>query len=109
MNKLFVGNLSFTATDEDLKNFFEQYGHAVDEIKIMTDRDTGKPRGFGFVTLGESANMKRAIQDLQGQEFMGRALTVNEAKPKEPRSGGPGGPGGGGGNARAGNRREPRW
>jgi RNA recognition motif-containing protein len=98
-NKLFVGNLNFTATEEGLREWVEQHGHAVDEVKIMTDRDTGKPRGFGFVTLQDGANVKRAIEDMQGQEFMGRNLTVNEAKPKEPRGGGDQGF----------RRREPRW
>ena len=87
-NKLFVGNLSFTVTEEGLKEWIEQHGHAVEEVKVMTDRDTGKPRGFGFVTLREEGSLKKAIEDLQGQEFMGRTLTVNEAKPREPRGGG---------------------
>ena len=99
-NKLFVGNLSFTATEEGLREWVEQHGHAVDEVKIMTDRDTGKPRGFGFITLQNGADLKRAIEDLHSQEFMGRNLTVNEAKPKEPR---------GGGDSGGYRRREPRW
>ena len=99
-NKLFVGNLSFTATEEGLKEWVEQHGHSVEEVKIMTDRDTGKPRGFGFVTLQDGGNLKRAIEDMQGQEFLGRSLTINEAKPREPRAGGDSGYRG---------RREPRW
>ena len=100
MNKLFVGNLSFTATNDELQSWVEQRGHTVDEGRIMTDRDTGKPRGFGFITLGESTSAKQAIQDMNGQDFMGRALTVNEAKPRETTGGADSG-------YRA--RREPRW
>jgi RNA recognition motif-containing protein len=100
-NRLFVGNLNFTATEESLREWVEQHGHAVEEVKIMTDRDTGKPRGFGFITLRDAADLSRAIEDLQGQDFMGRPLTVNEAKPRESRGGE-----GGGGSYR---RREPRW
>jgi len=75
---IFVGNFAFSATDHDLRQIFEQYG-AVDKINVITDRDTGRSKGFGF------AAAKVAIQGLNGKEIEGRALTVNEAKPREPR------------------------
>jgi RNA recognition motif-containing protein len=81
---IFVGNLSFTATEHELRQLFEQYG-AVDTINLITDRDTGRPRGFGFVEMPDSRAAQAAIQGLQGKELAGRALNVNEAKPREPR------------------------
>ena len=81
---IFVGNLAFSATDHDLRQLFEPYGD-VDKINIITDRDTGRSRGFGFVEMPDSHAAKAAIQGLQGRELAGRALTVNEAKPREPR------------------------
>ena len=81
---IFVGNLSFTATEHDLRQLFEPYG-AVDKINIITDRDTGRSKGFGFVEMPESQAAQAAIQGLNGTELAGRALTVNEAKPREPR------------------------
>ena len=81
---IFVGNLSFTATEHELHQLFESYG-AVDKVNIMTDRDTGRSKGFGFVEMSDSAAAKAAIQGLNGTELEGRALTVNEAKPREPR------------------------
>jgi cold-inducible RNA-binding protein len=81
---IFVGNLAFSATDDHLRQLFEQYG-AVDKINIITDRDTGRSKGFGFVEMPESQAAKSAIQGLNGKELEGRALTVNEAKPREPR------------------------
>ena len=81
---IFVGNLAFSTTDHDLRQLFEQYG-AVDKINIITDRDTGRSKGFGFVEMPDSAAAKAAIQGLNGKELDGRALTVNEAKPREPR------------------------
>ena len=81
---IFVGNLAFTATDHDLRQLFEPYG-AVDQVHIITDRDTGRARGFGFVEMPDSRAAQSAIQGLQGQELEGRTLTVNEAKPREPR------------------------
>src|SRR5437588_8862005 len=81
---IFVGNLAFSATDHDLRQLFEPYG-AVDKINIITDRDTGRSKGFGFVEMPDSAAAKAAIQGLNGTELDGRALTVNEAKPREPR------------------------
>jgi cold-inducible RNA-binding protein len=81
---IFVGNLSFTATEQDLRQLFEAYG-VVDRVTIVTDRDTGRPRGFGFVEMPDSAAANAAIAGLQGQQLAGRALNVNEAKPREPR------------------------
>lgn len=81
---IFVGNLAFSTTDQALRQLFESYG-AVDTVNILTDRDTGRPRGFGFVEMPESAAAKAAIEGLNGTELDGRALTVNEAKPREPR------------------------
>jgi cold-inducible RNA-binding protein len=81
---IFVGNLSFTATEQDLRQLFEAYG-VVDRVNIVTDRDTGRPRGFGFVEMPDNAAANAAIQGLQGQQLAGRALNVNEAKPREPR------------------------
>ena len=81
---IFVGNLAFSATDQDIRQLFEPYG-MVDTIRIITDRDTGTPRGFGFVDMPDSRAAQSAIQGLQGTELGGRTLNVNEAKPREPR------------------------
>ena len=81
---IFVGNLAFSATDHVLRQLFEAYG-VVDDIRVITDRDTGRSNGFGFVEMPDSAAAHAAIQGLQGKELDGRALTVNEAKPREPR------------------------
>jgi RNA recognition motif-containing protein len=81
---IFVGTLAFSTTDDDLRQLFESYG-AVDKINIITDRETGRSRGFGFVEMPDSRAAQSAIQGLQGQQLNGRTLTVNEAKPREPR------------------------
>lgn len=81
---IFVGNLAFTATDHDLRQLFEQYG-AVEKINLITDRETGRPRGFGFVEMSDSQAARAAIEGLNGKELAGRTLTVNEAKPRESR------------------------
>ena len=81
---IFVGNLAFSATDDSLRQLFESHG-VVDTVNIITDRDTGRSKGFGFVEMPDSAAAKAAIQGLNGKELDGRALTVNEAKPREPR------------------------
>ena len=81
---IFVGNLAFTTTEQDLRQLFEPYG-AVDTIRIMTDRETGRSRGFGFVEMPDSPAAESAIDALNGTPFAGRALTVNEARPREPR------------------------
>ena len=81
---IYVGNLPFTATDHDLRQLFESYG-AVDKINLITDRDTGRAKGFGFVDMPDSRAAQSAIQGLNGKDLKGRALTVNEAKPREAR------------------------
>ena len=81
---IYVSNIAFNATTDDLHQLFESYG-AVDKVSIITDRDTGQSRGFGFVEMPDSATAKAAIQGVQGKELAGRTLTVNEAKPREPR------------------------
>ena len=81
---IFVGNMAFSATEDDLRQLFEQYG-TVEKVQIITDRDTGRARGFGFVEMSDSRAAQAAIQGLQGKELAGRAVTVNEAKPREPR------------------------
>ena len=95
--RLYVGNLPFSADETQIRDLFAQGGRTVSEVKLVTDRDTGRPRGFGFVEMGSAAEADGAIRDLNAKDFGGRALTVNEAKPREDRGGGGrGGPGGGG-------------
>ena len=98
-NKLFVGNLSFNTTENDLQDAFAAHG-TVMEANLMMDRATGRPRGFGFVTMSTPEEAQKAIEGMNGKSIDGRALTVNLAKPREERSGGGGGgrrPYGGGG------------
>ena len=92
MKNIFVGNLSFGSTEQDIRSLFETYGK-VDRITIVTDRETGQARGFGFVEMGDDGEGERAISGLNGREVGGRALNVNEARPKPERSSG-GGSGG---------------
>jgi RNA recognition motif-containing protein len=94
--KLYVGNLTYSVTSSDLESWFAQYG-TVQSAQVIQDRDTGRSKGFGFVEMDTEAEAQAAIQGLNDQEYDGRRLTVNEAKPREPRSGGGGGYGGGGG------------
>ncbi len=94
--KLYVGNLSFQTGEADLNDLFSQYG-ALESCRIITDRDTGRSRGFAFVEMSSKAEGEAAIAGLSGKEIEGRALTVNEAKPMENRGGGGGGRGKGGG------------
>jgi cold-inducible RNA-binding protein len=89
-NKLFVGNLSFNTTENDLQDAFAAFGTVV-EANLMMDRVSGRPRGFGFVTMGTPDEAQAAIAALNGKDMDGRALTVNEAKPREERTGGGGG------------------
>ena len=97
--KMFVGNLSFQTTEGDVRSAFEQYG-TVESVAIITDRDTGRSKGFGFVEMSEE-DANKAIAGLSGSQLDGRALTVNEAKPMVKRDfGGGGGRGGGGGGRR---------
>jgi RNA recognition motif-containing protein len=92
--RLYVGNLSYSVTSEDLQELFEQYGH-VRSAQVLIDRETNRSRGFGFVEMDEDAEADAAIEALDGNDHDGRRLTVNEARPREPRSGGGGGYGGG--------------
>lgn len=101
-NKLFVGNLSFNITENDLQDAFAAHGTVV-EANLMMDRMSGKPRGFGFVTMGSPEEAQKAISAMNGKELDGRALTVNVARPREEHAGGGGGGrgyGGGGGGGR---------
>ena len=102
-NKLYVGNLPYSVRDEDLQQSFGQFG-AVTSAKVMMERDTGRSKGFGFVEMGSDAEAQAAINGMNGQQYGGRGLVVNEARPMEPRpprsggfGGGAGGGGGGGG------------
>ena len=87
MKNIYVGNLSFDATENEVRSLFETYG-SVDRVNIVTDRDTGRARGFGFVEMSVNAEADRAIDGLNGRELDGRTLNVNEARPKENRGGG---------------------
>src|SRR5690349_21784423 len=97
-SKLYVGNLSYNTTSSDLEQLCGQHG-SVQSAEVISDRDTGRSKGFGFVQMGSDEEAQAVIAALNGQEVDGRALTVNEAKPREdrPRGGGGGGYGGGGG------------
>jgi len=126
MKNLFVGNMSFQTTEGELQALFEQYGE-VTRVQVMTDRDTGRARGFAFVEMANDEDAAKAIAALNGKEFGGRQLNVNEARPKPERGsggfrgggGGGGGRGGGGGGGGKYSRddyrgsarqpREPRW
>jgi RNA recognition motif-containing protein len=92
--RLYVGNLSYKTTEAELRQAFEASGQVVD-AKIVTDRDSGQPRGFGFVEMSSEAEAQAAIQSMHGKELSGRTLTVNEAQERAPRTGGGGGGGGG--------------
>lgn len=100
---IYVGNLAFTANEDDIGELFESYGGA-SSIKLITDRETGKSRGFAFVTVDDQASAQSAIEELNGQEFMGRELRIREATPRPARPSGGGGEGGyrGGGATRGG-------
>ena len=93
--KLYVGNLTFGVTDAELEQLFAAHG-TVQSAQVIMDRDTGRSKGFGFVEMGTDQEAQAAAQALNGQDFNGRPLTVNEARPKEGGGGGRGGPGGGG-------------
>ena len=99
MKNIFVGNLSFGATEDSLRALFEAHG-TVSRVNIVTDRDSGQPRGFGFVEMANDAEGERAIAALNGTDLDGRTLSINEARPKTERSGGGGGGGGGYGRKR---------
>ena len=114
--KIFVGNFSFSTTEDDLRTLFSPFGN-IDTISVITDRTTGRSRGFGFVEMGDRGQAEKAIESLNGTQFGGRSLNINEARPKTD-GGGPRGPRSGGG-GRGGSRddysgharqpREPRW
>jgi cold-inducible RNA-binding protein len=119
--KLYVGNLAFATSSQDLQELFAQAG-TVESASVVEDRDTGRSRGFGFVEMASKEEGAAAISQFNGKEVNGRALNVNEAKPREPRSGGGGGRGGfgggrggyggnrgGNGGGYGGGNREPRW
>ncbi len=90
MKNIFVGNLSFGSTEQDVRSMFEQFG-SIERVSIVTDRETGKARGFGFVEMSNDDEAERAIAALNGANLDGRAINVNEARPKEDRGGGGGG------------------
>jgi len=111
LKNIFVGNLDFGATEDTVRSLFESYG-TVERVSLMTDRETGRSRGFAFVEMTDTEEADRAIAALNGANVGGRALNVNEARPKPTGGGGrgPGGFGGGGrGNSGPRQRREPRW
>lgn len=116
MKNIYVGNISFQTTEQELDAAFSAYGQ-VDRVQIIKDRDTGQARGFAFVEMPVNADADKAMAALNGAELGGRTLTVNEARPREARAGGGGGGGnrfaGGGGRPGGGSgrppRREPRW
>ena len=107
MKNIFVGNLDFAATDSSVRAMFERYG-TVDRVNLVTDRDTGRSRGFAFVEMSNTEEADKAIAGLNGADYEGRALNVNEARPKT-QGGGGGGHRGNGGGGFARQRREPRW
>ena len=107
--KIFVGNLSYQTTQSDLQAAFSAYG-TVESVNVITDRDTGQPRGFAFVEMPETRDAQNAIQQLNGAELNGRALNVNEARPKPAGGGGyGGGRGGSGGGGRGHGGGRSRW
>jgi cold-inducible RNA-binding protein len=109
MTNIFVGNLNFRTTQEELHAAFAQYGN-VERVNIVTDRETGQPRGFAFVEMTDRQEAENAISQLNGAELNGRALNVNEARPKPTGGGGGGGGRGGyGGGGGGGRGRGPRW
>lgn len=95
--RLYVGNLSYNVTEPELKDVFGENGRVVKEVKVVLDRDTGRPRGFAFVEMTTDAEAAQAIETLNGREIQGRPINVSEARERAPRSGGGGGGGFGGG------------
>lgn len=109
MKNIFVGNLSFSSTQDDVRALFEGYG-VVDRVSLIMDRETGRSRGFAFVEMSNDEEADRAINALNGADIGGRKINVNEARPREERSfGGSGGRQGGGYGGGGQRRREPRW
>ncbi len=101
--RLYVGNIPFAAGEDDLRDLFSRFG-TIDSVYIVTDRATGRPRGFAFVEMVNDEDAQKAVSELDQTEFQGRRLAVNEARPRAPRPDGPPDDGYGGGR-----RREPRW
>ncbi len=99
-SRLYIGNLSFTTTEDSLNAALSEGGRTVKDIHIVIDRETGRPRGFAFAEFANDADAQAAIADLDGKDLDGRNLTVNEAKERQPRAGGGGGGGGRGGRDR---------
>jgi len=116
VKNIFVGNLSFNTSEDELRQAFEGFGQ-VDRVSILTDRDTGRSRGFGFVEMSSDEDGEKAIAAMNGKQIGGRTINVNEARPKADRGGGGGGFGGGGGGRDRGGRggrgdgggRRERW
>jgi RNA recognition motif-containing protein len=106
--RLYVGNLSYNATEAELHELFGEGGKNVAEVKIVLDRDTGRPRGFAFVEMGTDDEANQVIQSLNGRELQGRPISVSEARERAPRSGGGGGGGFGGGGGGRGRDRDDR-
>ncbi len=106
MKKIYVGNFSFSMTEPELRSLFEPHG-SIESVTIATDRDTGRSRGFGFVSMSNDDEAEKAMAALNGKDMGGRALTVNEARPQTQRSGFREGGRGGDRNSRS--RRGPRW
>lgn len=102
--RLYVGNLSYNVTEPELKDVFGENGRNVKEVKVVLDRDTGRPRGFAFVEMTTDAEAAQAIETLNGREIQGRPINVSEARERAPRSGGGGGGGFGGGGGGGGGR-----
>ncbi len=93
--RLYVGNLSYDSTEDSIRSAFAEDGRSVTEVVVMTDRDTGRPRGFGFVEMGSDSDAQAAIEAMDGASLDGRNIKVNEARERQPRTGGGGGGGGG--------------
>ena len=102
--RLYIGNLSYDSTDESVRAAFSEGGLVVAEVQIMTDRETGRPRGFGFVEMASDQDAQAAIQAMDGADLDGRSIKVNEARDRQPRGGGGGGGGGGYGGGGGGDR-----
>ena len=93
MKSIYVGNLPFSATEDEVRDLFATFGE-VSRVHLVNDRETGRPRGFGFVEMSDDGSAQKAIESLDQSELGGRTLRINEAQPREPRSGGGGGGGG---------------
>jgi RNA recognition motif-containing protein len=110
--RLYVGNLSYSTTEADLRDLFGTTGEEVTDAKVVLDRETGRPRGFAFVEMTTEAGAQKAIAELNGKDLQGRTIAVSEARERTGGGGGGGGfggHGGGGGGGRGGGGRKPRW